>query len=291
MPMTRRRFLAAAAAAATSSALIPSLAASAADGSSTMRLGLVTYLWGDDWDLPTLIKNCQTAGIHGLELRTQHKHAVEPSLSAAERLEVRRRFADSPVTLVGYGSNAEYHSANPAELQRNIELTRAYIKLMHDCGGTGVKVKPNGFVKDVPREKTIHQIGEALNVVGAFGADYGQKIRLEVHGSGTQELPHIKAIMDVATHPNVGVCWNCNNADLAGQGLEHNFHLIKDRLADTVHVRELNAGDYPYSQLIALLAASGFRDWILLECRTRPADRVQALAEQKSAFEKLVKGL
>ena len=23
-----------------------------------MRLGLVTYLWGRDWDLPTLIANC-----------------------------------------------------------------------------------------------------------------------------------------------------------------------------------------------------------------------------------------
>ena len=27
-----------------------------------MQLGLVTYMWGADWDLPTLIKNCEATG-------------------------------------------------------------------------------------------------------------------------------------------------------------------------------------------------------------------------------------
>ena len=43
-----------------------------------MQLGLVTYMWGADWDLPTLIKNCQLTGFRGVELRTAHKHGVEP---------------------------------------------------------------------------------------------------------------------------------------------------------------------------------------------------------------------
>ncbi|MFS2108034.1 hypothetical protein, partial [Ralstonia sp. Ralssp135] len=25
---------------------------------ATIKLGFVTYLWGKDWDVPTLIKNC-----------------------------------------------------------------------------------------------------------------------------------------------------------------------------------------------------------------------------------------
>ena len=78
---------------------------------------------------------------------------------------MKKRFADSPVTLVGYGSNAEYHAADAQEVKDNIELTKKYVDLMADCGGSGVKVKPNGFPKDVSREKTIEQIGKALNVV------------------------------------------------------------------------------------------------------------------------------
>ena len=100
---------------------------------------------------------------------------------------------------------------------------------MHDCGGTGVKVKPNGFPADVPREKTIEQIGRALNEVAAYGEGYGQQIRVEVHGGGTSKLPVIKAIFDVADHPNVTVCWNSNNEDLRGKGLPHNFNIVKDR--------------------------------------------------------------
>ena len=43
----------------------------------TLSLGLVTYLWGKDWDLPTLLTNCQKAEILGVELRTTHAHGVE----------------------------------------------------------------------------------------------------------------------------------------------------------------------------------------------------------------------
>jgi sugar phosphate isomerase/epimerase len=290
MRVTRRRFLATTAAATVSLTVLPSIhRAAAKDGApGAMKLGLVTYLWGQDWDLPTLLTNCAAAGVSGVELRTEHKHGIEPSLSPTQRREVRKRFEDSPVVLVGYGSNAEYHSNDPTELKRNIELTKAYIGLMYDCGGSGVKVKPNAFVKDVPHEQTLEQIGKALNEVGAFGADYRQQIRLEVHGSGTDELPNIKTIMDVATHPNVGVCWNCNGTDLKGQGLEYNFDLVKHRLGDTVHVRELNVADYPYPKLMRLLAQRDYTGWILLECRTNPIDRVAALAEQKKAFEELL---
>lgn len=256
--------------------------------SQPMRFGLVTYLWGQHMTLPELLAACEKSGVLGVELRTQHAHGVEPVLTSAERAEVRKRFADSPVTLVGYGSNAQYHEADPAKVRQNIELTKQYIQLMHDCGGSGVKVKPNSFVKDVPREKTIEQIGRALNSVAAYGAEYNQQIRVEVHGPGTSELPVIKAIFDVADHPNVGVCWNSNDVDLQGQGLEHNFNLVKDRFGATVHVRELDSADYPYQDLMRLLAGMDYAGWVLLEARTNPPDKTAALVQQRELFERLL---
>ncbi len=89
-------------------------------------------------------------------------------------------------------------------------------------------------------QKTLEQIGKALNEVAAFGEGYGVQIRLEIHGKGTQELPNTKTIMDVADHPNATVCWNCNPTDLDGQGLESNFNLVKDRLG-TIHIHDLSA--------------------------------------------------
>jgi sugar phosphate isomerase/epimerase len=260
-----------------------------ASSAGRMRFGLVTYLWGKDMALPELLRNCEKSGLLGVELRTEHKHGVEPSLPKEARVEVLKRFADSPVELVGYGSNCEYHSDDPQKVKDNIALTKRYIELMHDCGGSGVKVKPNGFPKGLSREKTIEQIGQSLNEVAEYGAKYGQKIRVEVHGSGTSDLPVIRDIFAIANHPNVYVCWNSNAEDLKGEGLEANFKMTSGRFGDTVHVRELNAGDYPYAKLIELFQSIRYDGWILLEARTDPADKAAAMTEQRQVFESLVK--
>lgn len=254
---------------------------------SDMALGLVTYQWGADWDLTTLIANCTKTNALGVELRTTHAHGVECHLDAQQRREVKARFADSPVTLVGLGSAEDYHRPEPGAVERAIENTKEFVKLSHDVGGSGVKVRPNDLPKTVPPEKTIEQIGKALNVVGAFAADFGQQIRLEVHG-GCARLPIIKQIMDIATHPNVAVCWNSNAADLQEPGLEYNFDLVKDRFGDTVHVRTFTSPDYPWQTLISLLVQMDYRGWVLLEAGTKVEDRVKALAEQKAMFDAMV---
>ncbi|OHB56333.1 MAG: hypothetical protein A2173_10285, partial [Planctomycetes bacterium RBG_13_44_8b] len=108
-----------------------------------------------------------------------------------------------------------------------------------------------------------------------------------VHGS-CSPLPIIKQIMDVADNPNVTVCWNCNPEDLQGLGLDYNFNLVKSRFGQTVHVRELNIGDYPYQELISLLVGMNYNGWVLLEARTEPQDRVKALAGQRQIWEQMV---
>jgi sugar phosphate isomerase/epimerase len=259
----------------------------AARAGSKMRLGLVTYQWARDWDLETVIANCEASGVLGVELRVEHKHGVEPHLNAQERAEVRKRFADSAVTLLGPGTNWCYDSPDPEKLAVSIEATKAYVQLSHDVGGTGVKVKPNSFHEGVAHETTIEQIGRSLNTVGAFAADFGQQIRLEVHGK-CSPLPVIEQIMDVADHPNVVVCWNCNDVDLLGEGVVHNFGLVKDRFGDTAHVRELNIGEYPYQELIGLFVEMDYDGWILLEARETPSEPVAALIEQREVFESMI---
>jgi sugar phosphate isomerase/epimerase len=256
------------------------------DSRNKVKLGMVTYLWGQDWDLPTLIANCRKAQIQGVELRTQHKHGVEPGLSEPERREVKKRFEDSPVKFVGSGSAECFDSPDPEKLKRAIVATKAFVKLSHDCGGSGVKVRPNDFHPNTPREKTIEQIGKSLNIVGKYAADYGQDIRLEVHGSCC-ELSTMKAIMDFVTEKNVGLCWNSNAQDIKGRGLAYNFSLVGNRLGKTVHVRELTIADYPYQELFNLLEENNFTGWILLECGSKPKDLVSALMEQRDVFTEL----
>jgi sugar phosphate isomerase/epimerase len=291
--LTRRAFLkqttALGLATGFASALTSPRAFAAQPSKADIKLGMVTYQWGKDLDLPTLLKTCAAAGVLGVELRTTHAHGVEPTLSAEQRAEAKKRFADSPVKMVGVGSAEEFHSPDPKTLEKAIEATKAFIKLSHDVGGTGVKVRPNALPKEVPPEKTIEQIGKAFNTVAAFGADYGQQLRMEVHG-GCARLPIMKQIMDFAPHPNATVCWNSNNSDQEAPGLEHNFNLVKARLGRVTHVRELDTPGYDWQALAKLFVAAGYQGWWLLEAGSNPppTDRVAALIKQRELFEGLM---
>ena len=68
---------------------------------AAIAFGLVTYMWGADWDVPTLLANCKKTNVLGVELRTTHKHGVEPNLDDKQREAVRKQFVAAGVTLVG----------------------------------------------------------------------------------------------------------------------------------------------------------------------------------------------
>src|SRR5205807_4666843 len=78
------------------------------------RLGIVTYNIAAAWDVPTILKVCRAVGLSAVELRTTHKHGVEPTLTGAQRKEVRARFADAGVEIWGCGTVCEFHSPDQA---------------------------------------------------------------------------------------------------------------------------------------------------------------------------------
>jgi len=189
-------------------------AAEAAGTPPPFHLGLVTYNLAANWDIETIVKNCEQTGFVGAELRTTHKHGVEPSLSKPQREEVKKRFADSKVRLVSLGTTCEYESPEAATVEKNIEETRRWCELAQDLGCLGVKVRPNGFPHDVPHEQTLEQIGHALARCGDIARDHGVEIWMEVHGEGTQIPTNAHQILSVANHPLVGACWNSNPTDV-----------------------------------------------------------------------------
>jgi sugar phosphate isomerase/epimerase len=228
-------------------------------------LGLVTYNLARDWDLPTLLKNCVDTGFEGVELRTGHRHGVELHLTASERGEVRKRFADSPVKLLQLGSTYEFHAFDRAEVERNIEGCKRYIQLARDVGAPAVKVRPNGLQTKagVPVEKTLDQIGGALGKLGPTAAAHDVEVRLEVHGHGTGRLEYIQRIMAVADHPKVVVNWNSNPTDLEGGTLEENFARVAAKVRH-VHLHDLT-DDYPWRPLFGLLAKQGYTGYCCAE--------------------------
>lgn len=290
--LSRRDFLATAAGAAAVS-LLPQTAA--AQSPRKFQLGLVTYNVAKDWDLPTILKICKETGVAAVECRTTHKHGVEPTLSPAQRKDVKRQFADSGVVFWGCGSTCEFHAADPAVVKKNIEDCKRFIALVKDLGGKGVKVRPNGVPKGGDLQKTLAQIGGALIECGKAAGDAGVEIFVEVHGAITQEPKNMRAIMDACGHPAVGVCWNSNAADLdANKSAAASFELLKPFLR-SCHINDLENdknGKYPYRELFKLLRGAGYDRYTMIEYGKSfdPASGTEFLKGYKKLWEELANG-
>jgi sugar phosphate isomerase/epimerase len=240
-----------------------------------MLLGTITYDIAYDWDLPTILKRLEALRYQGVELRTTHAHGVEISLTAAQRAEVRKRFEDSPVDLAGLGSTYEYEATDPAVVKKNIEGTKEYVRLAHDLGCPGVKVRPNGIPKGADLDATLRQIGRALHEVGEHAAGFGVEIRVEVHGSVTQEPQNYAKIMAYADHPNVYVCWNSNLTDVKDGSVKETMKLFGPKRIREVHLHDLFDEKYPWRELFALLDESGYEGYTLAELpRSSDPERV-----------------
>ncbi len=198
---SRRNFINAAAISATAIVLPGFAAASARQNEKSafslnknpLKLGLMSYLVGQSWDIETIIKNLHETKYEHVELRTTHKHGVEVSLSKQQRSEVKKRFYDAGIA-ISLASAFMYHSTDPLELKKNIEGTKNYLQLAADIGALGIRVFPNAVPNEgeKDREKIMEQIGRSVSEVANVGHNLGVEVRLEEHGQGTDNIPVIK---------------------------------------------------------------------------------------------------
>jgi sugar phosphate isomerase/epimerase len=292
-PLTRRRLLrlsiVVAAGAATAGLAGPARLAMAAEAAAApekprIRFGTVTYMLAAKMPLWMLICVCQKGGVEGVELRTTHGHGVEPSLDAEGRAKVKEQFANSKVRLAVLGSVCEFHSPDAAAVKKNIETCNKFVQLAADVGAWGVKVRPNGLVKDVPEDQTLRQIGESLRECGGFAKDKGIALVVECHGGGTAELPRMAKIMEYCKHPSVGLCWNSNGTDVKNGSIREGFDLCKPWIRHA-HVTNLG-GNYPWAELFTLLKGINYTGYTLLETDTKD-DVINFLRDRRAAWEKL----
>jgi len=255
-----------------------------------MRLGLVTYNLAKDWDLDTLLANCEETGFEGVELRTTHAHGVETSLDALGRAEVKARFADSPVVCWGLGTTCEFDSPDPAVVAGQIDEAKRFIELAHDIGCQGVKVRPNHLHEGIPPEQTADQIGRSLATIGDVAQAAGVTIYLEVHGRGTSDPKLVRRMLDTCGHPSVGACWNSNPTpqEVIDGSIAETFALLADDIV-SCHITELWRPDYPYRQLFSQLAAIDYQGFCLAEIPGSD-DPVRLMRYYRALFEALQPG-
>ena len=226
-------------------------------------IGCVTYNILKDWDLETIITKLEEAGYEAVELRTEHKHGVEPSLGEAQRKQVRERFQKSKVRLLSFGSTCEFQSPDAEARRKQIQIGKQWVDLAHDTGAWGVKVRPNGIARGETVETTVPRVAECLRELGDYGQGHGVEIWMEVHGRTTQNPPVAAAIMKATKHDNVGVCWNSNPTDVVNGSIKPSFDLLKPWIRNA-HINDL-WNDYPWRELFTLLRNASYERYTLCE--------------------------
>ena len=289
MNLSRKDFLKTAALSATA-AMMPGSTIAGPDKKATtpplngepLKLGLMTYNVGKEWDIDTIIKNCAETGFKHVELRTTHKHGVEVTLNKHQRNEVKKRFEDSPLEAISLASAFSYHHQDKNELRKHIEGTKEYLQLAADVGAQGIRVFPNALIDGEDEEVTMQRIGKSVAECARVGNDLGVEVRLEEHGRRTDNIPVIKKIIDYSESPYVYVIWNSSPNDVLGEGLEAHFNMVKDRIR-CVHLRELFNG-YPWRQFFSLLSQSGYKGYLDAELSDQSCEPIRMMNNYHALF-------
>jgi len=266
--MNRRNFILTGAAAGAFPPLVRTTCAAPMAGPG-FHLGCITYNTLKNADVDTIIRVLEGAGFEGVELRTGHKHGVEPSLSQEERARVKSRFEQSKIRLVSYGTTCRFQSPDAAERKQQLDIAKSFVDLAHDTGARGIKIQPMGLPQGVSRETTIKNFGASLHELGDYGAGRKVEIWMEVHGRGTSDPPVAAAIVKAAAHPNVGVCWNSNDTDLVNGSVKPSFELLQPWIR-SVHINELADTRYPWRELFTLLREAKYDRFTFAEVAENP---------------------
>jgi sugar phosphate isomerase/epimerase len=208
-------------------------------------------------------------GYAGIELRLIDGELIDPSMPAADRARVKRTLTGLPVVAVDSSIRLTGDDPGP-ELRRFLELASDWESpLVRVFGGA---LAPDGRAR---RE----QLGNAARVLEAavpLAERLGVAIGVETHDafSASAALAELLALADPRW---VGAVWDSHHPHRMGERPEQVYANLGPRilLAQVKDARRsaggdwqlvlLGAGEVPVADMLALLAAGGYRHWISVE--------------------------
>jgi sugar phosphate isomerase/epimerase len=239
-----------------------------------MKLGF-SSLAAIDQPLADLAQMLARTGYDGIELRGKDRQHVDPSMSAAERRQVRKLLADAGLQAAAVTSYAliAQDSADVAAAQQTLG---AYIDLARDLGSPLLRVFGGHIPDGSDRAAVERRMADLLLSVADRAAGAGVKICLETHDAFTRAAD-LARVLAMAKHPNVVALWDVGNQFETGEPVAKAAELLAERLG-YCHIKDsfalpggkrqlcfLGAGDVPVAEVIAMLKARGFGGYLVVE--------------------------
>ncbi len=262
-----------------------------------------------DWTLQQIVDFAVQHGYKGIEVRgLQRRMDLTgcPEFATEEaRGKTMQLMKEKGLQFVGLGSSANMHLPEGEEREKNMAEAKRFIHLAHQITCPYVRVFPNNFPKDVDKQTTMDRIVKGLLELGEYAKGKNVTVLMETHGDVIW-MDDIAAIMQKATHPNVGLVWDVTNMwaftkeppKEAYQKLQkyiRHIHVKDAKVADgKLQYTLLGEGDVPIFEAIDVMAKSNYKgyysfEWEKLWHPQLPEPEI-ALAHFPTAIKKHLKG-
>ncbi|NCO42827.1 MAG: hypothetical protein AUJ96_10405 [Armatimonadetes bacterium CG2_30_66_41] len=229
-----------------------------------MKLSLLTFNIARDMPLEEVIRVAKETGFAAIEFRAEanHAHGVEPSLSAEERQQVRRKMEDAYLATSCIGTSSRFESPDPEARKQMVEHTKQFVELASDLHCGRVRVFGNDLPKGVDSADCTKYVGDCLRELGEHAEPLGVDVLLEMHGQ-FNFWQYTLAAVEHAAHPRVDIVYNCDPRDVIAGSIAETYSHVWDRIRH-IHLHELDSS-YPYKELFGLLRTDGYDGYLSSE--------------------------
>ncbi len=251
-----------------------------------MKLGLHAWQMGRERDLDTMLGICVESGMACLEVMEEasFKSSIPLETPAAERAEIRRKFADAGVAIAALSIVCTYDSPDEAVVRANIEETRRYLELAKDVGAPRLRCLGDRLHEDEgeAKEVTITRVAAALREVCEFADPLGVDCPIEMHGHFSP-WENALAVVEQVAHPRCYLVHNGQPANTPPDRWDEVWAKIRPHLKH-IHVHDLLSERFPYRKFLEALRDSGYDGFICMELAPSD-DPVRVLTLTKALVE------
>jgi sugar phosphate isomerase/epimerase len=171
------------------------------------------------WPWSQVLETAATLGYAGIELR-----GLEGEMDLTKRPEFGGRMLSTTLAdlksrdlvVTDLGASSRLHERDPKVLAAQMDEARRFIDLAHRLGAPWVRVFPDRFLPDEPREVTIGRVGANLAELGWFARGSGVGVLVESHGEFTDSASLAAMMKAAGAAPGIGLLWDTHHTVSAG---------------------------------------------------------------------------
>lgn len=233
-----------------------------------------------DWPLDKILDVAVANKYNGIEIRGIQREmnlSKSPHFNSDDNIKTTRKmFADKGLKIVGLGSSAAMHHSDDIERTKAMDEAKQFIEIAHKADCPYVRVFPNNFPKDTPKEKAMDTMVANLNEAAKFAKGTNVSLLMETHGDLIWSDDIVK-VMSQVDSDHVGLVWDVSNMwTVTKEGPEMVFGKIRKWVRHT-HIKDLKLqdgkevytlfgeGDVPALKAIDLLEKDHYKGYYSFE--------------------------